>query len=78
MEEDKLAYIAKCKCGGIVMACATDRPKDAAKKVADCIKGGFEIGMMKVEDVRKAKWCSNSGNCKQIFEPLLKQNKNKE
>ena len=61
---DEDAYIAKCKCGGVVMACSTNHAEDAAKEVSDCIKAGFSIERMAAEDVRTAKWCNNRGNCK--------------
>ena len=59
------AYIAKCKCGGLVFAgIVTDASRDdLAKEVAECIKSGFEIGRMPCEEVKSAKWCKNHGKC---------------
>ena len=57
------AYIAKCKCGGIVMACSKNHPEDAAKAVASCIRDGFEVSQLSIEKVRTAKWCNNRGKC---------------
>lgn len=62
----KMAYVAKCKCGGIVMACSKDHPKDAAKEVASCIRAGFDISQMSTEEVRTAKWCDNNGKCEAL------------
>lgn len=63
MSKEK-AYIARCKCGGIVMACAASHPEDAAKEVASCIKAGFSVERMDDEGVRTGRWCDNRGNCK--------------
>lgn len=62
-----MAYIAKCKCGGIVMAIVDDlkpqRRKDIAKEIASCVKDDFEIGRITCEEVRTTKWCKNHGKC---------------
>ena len=61
-----MSYVAKCKCGGIVMA-TMDIPnhaEDVAKEVASCLKAGFRITRMSCERVRKAAWCENQGKCK--------------
>ena len=57
------AYVAKCSCGGMVMATTNDHPKDASKEVAKCIKEGFSIETMSIEEVRKQPWCKNHGKC---------------
>jgi len=61
----KEAFIAICKCGGIVMACVDDSNdcKDTAKEVAKFIRRGYEIKKVPVEDVRTAKFCNNHGKC---------------
>ena len=64
MKEDK-AYIAICKCGGILAACATDHPEDAAEMISSLIKDGFEVQTVDGEYVRKNAWCKNHGNCKE-------------
>lgn len=62
---NEMAYIAKCKCGGMVMA-VVDLPehkKDTAKEVASCLRAGFEIERMTVEEVRAHPFCENKGKC---------------
>lgn len=59
------AYIAKCKCGGLIFA-ASDRPecrKDNAHDIARLINDGYSIERMTVEEVRTSNWCTNRGNC---------------
>ena len=62
------AYIAKCKCGGLVFAGIIEDTdvirKRNAKEVADCIRRGFEVSTMSCEDARAARWCKNHGKCK--------------
>jgi hypothetical protein len=62
-KKKSFAYIARCSCGGMVMATTNDNPKDAAKHIAKCIKDGFKIETMSIEDVRKQEFCKNHGNC---------------
>jgi len=60
------AYIARCSCGGIVMATAKDVPscaKETANDVAECIKQGYAIETLTAEEVRSQKWCENHGKC---------------
>ena len=64
-----MAYMAKCSCGKMVMACM-DNPahkKDTANEVSKCIKAGYEISRITVEEVRAMPFCNNHGNC--IKEP---------
>ena len=61
----EMAYMAKCCCGGMVMACV-DNPKhkkDTASEVAKSIKKGYEISRVTVEEVREMLFCKNHGNC---------------
>jgi len=67
MSED--AYIGKCKCGGIIYAAVVLPEIDetrtrTANDISDLIKKGFDVGRMKCEDVKDAKWCENHGKCK--------------
>ena len=65
----EMAYMAKCCCGGMVMVCL-DIPahkKDTAQQVARCIKKGYEISRITVEEARVTSFCTNHGNC--IQEP---------
>ena len=63
----EMAYMAKCCCGGMVMACV-DNPKhkkDTAKEVAACIRKGYSISRITVEEVREMPFCKNHGNCEE-------------
>ena len=60
-----MCYVAKCSCGGLVMA-VMDLPehkKDTAREVASCLRDGFEIEHITVEEARAHKWCDNQGKC---------------
>ncbi len=51
---DRIAYVARCKCGGLVMACV-DQPehrKETAKAVADSIRKGYSIERITCEAIR--------------------------
>jgi len=60
-----MAYIARCHCGGIIMACVDDptHKQDTAKEVASCLRAGFTIDRIKCNDVKTSKWCENRGKC---------------
>jgi len=62
---NEMAYVAKCVCGGLIMACVDlpERKNDTAKEVASCLRAGYEISRMTVEEVRAHKWCDNCGKC---------------
>ncbi len=60
----EMAYMAKCKCGGMVAA-VMDIPNhkaDTAKEVAECIEAGYTVERVDSEEVRTAEWCE----CKAI------------
>lgn len=57
------AYVARCSCGGMVMAVSAMHAKDAAKEVAKCVRRGYAIETMETEEVWSAKWCENRGRC---------------
>ncbi len=60
-----MAYMAKCSCGRMVMACM-DNPahkKDTAKEVSKAIKAGYAISRVDVKEVRAMPFCTNHGNC---------------
>jgi hypothetical protein len=59
------AYIAVCKCGGIVAACMKNHLNDAAQTISSLIQEGFDIQTVASQHVRTAKWCENHGNCKE-------------
>jgi len=60
---ERVAYVAKCSCGGMVMATTNDHPKDAARSVAECIKEGYRIETLSIEDARQIPFCKNHGQC---------------
>jgi hypothetical protein len=68
-----MAYIAKCKCGGMVMAVVDlpDTKKAAAKEVASCLRAGFEIERITVEEVKIIPFCKNHGKCEEQKESDL-------
>jgi len=59
-----MAYVARCSCGGLVMATTYHHPRDAATSVAECIRDGYSIETMTIEDVRQIDWCKTHGQCK--------------
>ena len=63
----EMAYIAKCVCGGMIMAVVDlpDHKKDTAKEVASCLRAGYEIERLTVEEVRAHPFCENRGKCKE-------------
>lgn len=66
MNDQANCYVAKCTCGGLVMA-AVDNPnrkKDTAKEVAMAIKKGFAVSQMTVVQVRVSTFCQHQGRCK--------------
>jgi hypothetical protein len=69
--ENEMAYVALCKCGGLVMATMDrpDRRKDAAREVAKCIRLGYAIKRMTADEVRALSWCKNNGECQGAAEP---------
>jgi hypothetical protein len=64
MNED-MAYVAICKCGGIVMATmdSVERKRDVAKEVAACLRDGYEIKRITAPEVRASSFCKNRGKC---------------
>ncbi len=63
----EMAYVAKCLCGKMVMACV-DNPahkKDTAIEVAASIKAGYAVSRVTVEEVRAMPFCENHGNCEE-------------
>lgn len=56
--EEVPAYIARCKCGAIIMA-TVDKPElseDNAKEIAACIRQGYVIERTTVGHVREMDW----------------------
>ena len=54
MSAEPMSYIARCKCGAIVMA-TVDKPehaKDTAREVAECIADGLTIERVTCQCVR--------------------------
>ena len=51
---EDMAYIARCKCGGVVMATVDnpDHQKENAKEIARCVRDGLTIERVSVEYVR--------------------------
>ena len=40
-----------------------EHKKDTAREVASCLRDGFEIEHITVEEARAHKWCDNQGKC---------------
>jgi GTP cyclohydrolase FolE2 len=62
MEDNAMAYIARCReCQAVVMA-TVDAPRyaeDNAKEIAQAVRQGYQIERVPVEHVREAKFgCS--------------------
>ncbi len=59
------AYVAICKCGGLVMAafCIADNETITKQTVAEYRVCGFEVKKMTVDDVMKMEICKYSGQC---------------
>lgn len=60
-----MAYVAICKCGGLVMATmdTPGRKREVAGDVARHIKLGNEIRRITADEVRAIPWCKNRGDC---------------
>jgi hypothetical protein len=73
---EEMAYVALCKCGGLVMATmdGPERKKETARYVAMHIKMGHEIRHVTATEVRAMHFCKNKGGCKGPNDsPELKQ-----
>ncbi len=65
-EDTHFAYVAYCKCGGLIFASVDDEKglQLNAKEVPKLRKAGFKIDRIDCETVRTSKWCTNRGKCK--------------
>ena len=60
---ERVAYVAKCSCGGMVMVTTNEHPHDAATEVAECIIEGYRIETVSIEDARQIEFCKHHGQC---------------
>lgn len=59
------AYVATCKCGGMVMAafCISDNEDVTARTIMEYLDSGFKVEKMAIDDAMQMNLCKNSGKC---------------
>ncbi len=70
--DDSMAYVAYCKCGGMIFASVDDERGLTinAKEFPELRKAGFKIDRINCKTVRASRWCKNRGKCKDA-QPIL-------